>query len=311
MKCPLPKESIKQLLRISDFSIVEIRGGISKQVYKISTQTESYMLYIWLRPYDGALTENQINGVEYLFPDGFQCFLYNTELLCNIGVRVPKIIVSGHYNDIDFNYAIVECFKGISLNEHIQSGDDISIFANKIVDTMSKMSIQKRNYYGSPIETKPNNISATKLIFNFYAEELNIASKLDSEINDLKKNMLTLMQKKFSKIGETDNQEYSLVHGELTPPHIFILDDGEIGLIDIEGVKYFDVEYDWAVIDFMYSEKIPLPNNINMKKMEFYKICLNIGYMSVAADYLVNVDSNNKFFIHIRENHLRDIKNLI
>lgn len=311
MKCPLPKETIKQLLRISDFSIIEIRGGISKQVYKISTQTESYMLYIWLRPYDGTLTENQIDDVEYLFPDGFQYFIYNTELLSNIGVRVPKIIASGHYKESDFNFAIIECFKGISLKEYMQSDGNISIFADKIVDTMSKLSMQKRNYYGSPIETKPNNISAAQLIFNFYAEELNIASKLDSEINDLKKNILTLMQNKFSKIVETDNQEYSLVHGELTPPHIFILDDGEIGLIDIEGVKYFDVEYDWAVIDFMYSGKIPLSNNINMKKMEFYKICLKIGYMSVAVDYLMNIDSNNKFFIQLYESHIRDIKNLI
>lgn len=128
MKCPLPKESIKELLRIQDFNIVEIRGGFSKQVYKISTQTESYMLYIWLRPYDGALTENQIDGVEFLFQDGFQHFMYNTELLCNIGVRVPKIITYGHYRDSDFNFAIVECFKGISLDEYMQSGGDISIF---------------------------------------------------------------------------------------------------------------------------------------------------------------------------------------
>ena len=311
MKCPLPKESIKELLRISDFSIVEIRGGISKQVYKISTQAESYMLYIWLRPYDGALTENQIDGVEYLFPDGFQYFVYNTELLCNIGVRVPKIITSGHYMDSNFNFAIVECFKGISLDEYIQNSGNISMFADKIADTMSKLSIQKRNYYGSPMEIKPNNISAAQLIFNFYAEELSIAYRLDSEINDLKENILILMQKKFSKIGETDNQEYSLVHGELTPPHIFILDDGEIGLIDIEGVKYFDVEYDWAVIDLMYSGKIPLPDTINMKKVEFYKICLKIGYMSAAADYLVNIDNNNKFFIDIRESNLRYIKGLL
>jgi len=276
-----------------------------------ATNPKCYMLYVWLRPYGGTLSENPIDGVEYLFPDGFQYFIYNTELLSSIGLRVPKIIVSGHYNDGDFNYAIVECFKGISFNEYMQGGGDVSIFADKIVDIMSKMSIHKRNYYGSPIETKPNYISAAQLIYNFYAEELNIASKFDNEINDLKENILVLMKKKFSEIDEKEKQEYSLVHGELTPPHIFILDDGKIGLIDIEGVKYFDLEYDWAVIDLMYGGKIPMPNNINMQKLEFYKICLQIGYVSVAADYLVNVDSNNIFFIDIREINLRNIKMLI
>lgn len=45
MKCPLPNEIIKQSLKRSDFYMDEIRGGISKQVYKITTQTENYMLY--------------------------------------------------------------------------------------------------------------------------------------------------------------------------------------------------------------------------------------------------------------------------
>ena len=42
------------------------------------------------------------------------------------------------------------------------------------------------------------------------------------------------MQEKLSKINETKTQEFSLIHGELTPLHVFVLENGEIGLIDIE-----------------------------------------------------------------------------
>jgi len=41
MKCPLPNELIEQSLRISDYYIDEIRGGISKQVYRVTTQKKS------------------------------------------------------------------------------------------------------------------------------------------------------------------------------------------------------------------------------------------------------------------------------
>ena len=45
MKCPLPNELIEQSLRISDYYIDEIRGGISKQVYRVTTQKKS-----WTKP---------------------------------------------------------------------------------------------------------------------------------------------------------------------------------------------------------------------------------------------------------------------
>ena len=58
----------------------------------------------------------------------------------------------------------------------------------------------------------------------------------------------------------------------------------------------------------MYGGKIPLPININMKKLEFYKICLMAGYVSVAADYLAHVDSSNILFKNIRKSNLQDLE---
>jgi hypothetical protein len=107
------------------------------------------------------------------------------------------------------------------------------------------------------------------------------------------------------------NNYFVLIHGELTPQHIFLLDNGELGLIDIEGVKYFDAEYDWAVIDFMYNRRIPLPENIDIKKLNFYELCLTVGYMSGTADYLKNVDSKNEFFINIRKSNLDRLKKML
>ena len=91
-----------------------------------------------------------------------------------------------------------------------------------------------------------------QLVYDFTAEELNIASKLDKDIADIQPNILHLMQQKMNEITETKNQEYSLIHGELTPDHVYILENGEVGLIDVDGVKYFDVEFDWALINLTY-----------------------------------------------------------
>jgi len=118
MICQMPEEAIKSALDVSDFNIVEIRGGMSKQVYKIKTPADNFILYIWRRPFDNKLTENQTKGIEYLFPDGFSYFMHNTKLLADLGIRVPYVLAAGHHDDGDFDYAIVECFKGQSLGDY-------------------------------------------------------------------------------------------------------------------------------------------------------------------------------------------------
>jgi len=100
-------EIIENSINISDFNIEELRGGFAKQVYKITTRadnikTDNFILYIWRPPFENKLTENQTQGAEYLFPDGFKYFMHNTKLLTGIGIRVPCAIAVGHHDKGDF-----------------------------------------------------------------------------------------------------------------------------------------------------------------------------------------------------------------
>lgn len=309
MSCQLPREIISQILSTDNFSIKEIRGGISKQVYKICIGLNMYMLYIWLRPLEGNLTENKTFGADYLFADGFSYFIYNTKYLTDIGIRVPQIIQSGYYEAGGFNYAIVESLKGQSFHEYIEDGNNLSIYADKLTMLMEKLSVQKRSFYGSPMHEKSLDIPAEQLIFNFYTEELRIASELDNEVAYNRERFIDLLKEKLVNIKSSKDRYYSLIHGELTPPHIFILEDKSLAIIDIEAVKFFDIEYDWAVIKLMYGNDIPLPNTINKKRLEFYMLCLQVGYLSVAVDYIKNVDSNDTFFRDLRNGNLLSIMN--
>lgn len=304
----LLKEIIKNTLNTSNFSIEELRGGFSKQVYKITTQADNFILYIWQRPHDNKLTENQTRGIEYLFPDGFTYYTHNSKLLTDLGIRVPHILTAGYHADGDFDYAIVEYFKGQNMYEYMNSVGNTGAVADKIMEVMGRMAAKKRSFYGPPVKNKPIDISPGQLVYDFTAEELNIASKLDKDIADIQPNILHLMQQKMNEITETKNQEYSLIHGELTPDHVYILENGEVGLIDVDGVKYFDVEFDWALINLTYGNMMPIPKSINTEKFEFYKLCWKIEYVSVATDYLINVDGNHNWFRNSREKNLRDLK---
>lgn len=308
MFCKLPKEIVEKTIKTHDFEINEIRGGISKQVYNIIANNKSCMLYIWLRPNDNELTENQTEGSDYLFADGFDFFIHNTRYLSEIGVNVPKIIDFDHYEELNFNYAFVEELKGKSFQEIINTHGNISHYSNKLVSVMNLLSEQKRNFYGSPTVNVPlKNVSAEKLAYDFYTEELRIASKIDNEIDNNFDKIISVLDNKFENITVDDNRLFTLIHGELTPPHIFLLDNGEIGLIDIEAVKFYDREYDWAIINLMYGGNVNLPQEINTSLLDFYKVCLQIGYLSVSVDFLVNVDSNSGFFKSVKNSNMLNL----
>ena len=87
MECLLPYELIKSKLHGKDFSLTEVRAGIGKQKYKIATASDMFMLYLWHKPYEGTLTENTAEGCEYLYREGYDCFIHNTKLLTDIGIN--------------------------------------------------------------------------------------------------------------------------------------------------------------------------------------------------------------------------------
>jgi hypothetical protein len=308
MECLLPHELIKSKLDGKNFTLTEIRDGFGKQVYKINTASDIFMLYLWIKPYEGTLTENMQKGGEYLWRDGYDCFLHNTKLLSDIGIKVPGIIDTGYH---EVNYAIVEFLRGKNIGEYQDQGGNLKNKSEKILEMLNKMDNHTRAWYGSPLINEANDISSEQLMYDFYSHELEIAVSFDRQIQALHPSIQQVLSIYFENTRAGVKEKYGLVHGELTPPHIFILDNGEIGLVDIEGLKYFDKEFDWAVLEMMYDKDIKLPEDINIQRLEFYKLCMKIGYISAAADYLKNVDSTHEFFQSLYIENLNYMKKLI
>ncbi len=71
----------------------------------------------------------------------------------------------------------------------------------------------------------------------------------------------------------TARQAYGLVHGELGPDHVFITPAGEPAMIDIEGLAYFDVEWEhaWLQMRFGDAYRALSPVDLDPHRLEFYR----------------------------------------
>lgn len=87
-------------------------------------------------------------------------------------------------------------------------------------------------------------------------------------------------------------REYALVHGELGPDHVLLDNSAQPVLIDIEGVTYFDVEWEHAFLRLRFAADYASlgPADVDEARVRFYDLAQRLslieGPLRIAAtDY--------------------------
>jgi Phosphotransferase enzyme family len=85
--------------------------------------------------------------------------------------------------------------------------------------------------------------------------------------------------------------QYGLIHGELGPDHVLIDDRGHPVIIDIEGVMFFDVEWEHAFLELRFGEHYRWlrASGLDEQRMRFYRLAL---YLSLIAGPLRLLDGD-------------------
>ncbi|MGH2443908.1 MAG: aminoglycoside phosphotransferase family protein, partial [Chloroflexota bacterium] len=76
--------------------------------------------------------------------------------------------------------------------------------------------------------------------------------------------------------------EYALIHGELGPDHVLVDAQGRPAIIDIEGLMFFDVEWEHAFLEFRFGEHYHhlWHDGLDAARIRFYKLCLHLSLCS-------------------------------
>lgn len=85
--------------------------------------------------------------------------------------------------------------------------------------------------------------------------------------------------------------EYGLIHGELGPDHVLVVDHGEPVLIDIEGVMFFDVEWEHAFLELRFGDDYRhlKATDLDDDRMRLYRLAM---YLSLVAGPLRLLDGD-------------------
>jgi hypothetical protein len=87
--------------------------------------------------------------------------------------------------------------------------------------------------------------------------------------------------------------EHALIHGELGPDHVLVDGHGHPVLIDIEGVMFFDVEWEHAFLELRFGEHYrrlrPAPGVLEEPRLRLYRLAM---YLSLVAGPLRLLDGD-------------------
>ena len=83
-----------------------------------------------------------------------------------------------------------------------------------------------------------------------------------------------------------DSASFSFIHNELGPNHVMVEKNNTAYLIDIEGAKFFDLEYEHSFLKLRFGENYQYLTNraLSHDKMEFYSFCHFLGILSGAHE---------------------------
>ncbi|MEU8815650.1 aminoglycoside phosphotransferase [Actinoplanes sp. NPDC048796] len=245
-----------------------LTGGTTKGVYRLRLgDGATAILYAW------ADAENYwppaVNVPDDPFTNaiGPNLFATNHAALSAAGVRVPHLL----WLDRDAGLAIVED-AGTETLEALMERDPAAAAAPlaELGDALRRMHTTTRTAWGRLAELTDAR-PAHDVILDRALSHLRLTAPRDGRLAVAAPRIEEHLRRLHTAVRP--RAVYGLLHGELGPDHVLIGPAGEPVIIDIEGLTYFDVEWEHAFLQLRFESSYGRlkPVELDLDRLEFYR----------------------------------------
>jgi hypothetical protein len=229
-------------------ALERLAGGSKKGVYRLALDDgATAVLYVWSDAENYWPAGAPVAG-PFAEASGFDLFEAATSTLDSIGVRTPEVVFAdntGRYLPADL--ALVEDLRGGTLEQLIaRSPGDAAGALDELGHALAAMSRHTGPRIGKVAHAgrDGDDRAAVRVVLERALDHLSASAARVPEIavarGRISDHLMTLAA------AVSPRREYAVIHGELGPDHVLIDGDGRPVLIDIEGLMYFDVEWEHA-----------------------------------------------------------------
>ncbi|RQX15125.1 aminoglycoside phosphotransferase [Micromonospora ureilytica] len=255
-----------------------LTGGSKKGVYRLGLDGQKpVILYVWAAGENYWPPSPTVPDDPFTDASGAELFAANHAALTAAGVRIPRLLMldrDGRYLDADI--ALLEDAGALRL-EALMERDPAAAAAplSALGDALRRMHTTFGPNFGKLAAVAQGEASQTRrtedIIMDRALGHLDAAAARARRLADAHHRIAAHLHHLHDRVAP--RQEYALVHGELGPDHVLVAPSGEPIMIDIEGLTYFDVEWEHAWLQMRFGEAYSAlrPVDLDPYRLELYR----------------------------------------
>ncbi len=300
-------------------AVERVAGGSKKGVYRlVMDDATTAIAYLW----DGTenywpAAEGDDDLTDPFSPGlGLDLFLAAHARLDALGVRVPAIrLVDRDGTHCPADLAIVEDLPGESLEKLLarDPGAAAPVMA-RLAESLKAMGRHRAPAYGKVAVVDgggtSRGASCEGVVLDRALRDLAEAASRDSRIaaarERLEERLLILAA------AVQPRAEYAVVHGELGPDHVLVDEDGNPVAIDIEGLMYFDVEWEHVFLKIRLHDAYQRleADGLDEDRLALYMLAQRLSLTAGPLRLLDGDFPNRTFMADIAEYNLKQALDL-
>ena len=280
--------------------VERLRGGTKKGVYRLLFDDgSSVIVYSWDTDENYWPTRPDDESDDYADPfspaSGFDLFEAAHARLRTLGVRVPRVYLADRGRQIfPADVAVVEDVRGATLEVRLQEdpqaskgilarlGESLGMMHQCPAPTFGKVRLVDRGGCS-------RGGSCEEVVLKGAVDDLAEAASRDRRMAGARDELDEVLHNLAAEVRP--RSRYGLIHGELGPDHVLVDGQGEPVLIDIEGLMYFDVEWEHVFLRLRFDEQYDVlrGRDLDEHRLRFYRLAMHI---SLVAKPLVILDGD-------------------
>ncbi|WP_367321019.1 phosphotransferase family protein [Streptomyces sp. HUAS ZL42] len=268
-------------------AVTRLRGGSKKGAYRLTFDDGTTAItYVWSP--DEDYWDQPEAGVQDPFSpaSGLDLFTASYDRLSALGVRTPRLYLadgSGHHLPADA--AVVEDIAGGSLEEALSRDPRTAApTLKRLAEALETMRACRGPAFGKVALVDnggvPHGTSCEQLVLDRALRDIADTAVRDARIAAAR----TCLEEALHTLaaGVRPRSHHTLIHGELGPDHVLVDADGEPALIDIEGLMYFDAEWEHVFLRLRFGphyDALRAPG-LDEHRLRLYRLAMHLNLVA-------------------------------
>ncbi|MEY9484245.1 hypothetical protein RKD26_000039 [Streptomyces calvus] len=267
-----------------------LRGGSKKGVYRVHTsgsRAASVIVYSWAEAENFWPAAEAIDAAHPFAPaSGLVPFLAAQRRLDGLGVRVPEVLLADDSRRrYSADVAVVEDVADGTLEALLKTDPARASHAlSELAAMLDVMHQQHSQHYGRvdvlERDDKASGDSCEQLVLERAIEDLAEAAKRDPSIGSAATSLRDRLQELATRVAP--RTQHGLIHGELGPDHVLVDASGHPVLIDIEGLMFFDVEWEHVFLQLRFGDQYSALSRpgLDPARLDLYMLAMRLSLVA-------------------------------